>query len=351
MDKRIPQLDGIRGAAALTVVIAHYFGEVASGFEPLSVGWLGVEVFFVLSGFLIGGIILDARDQPGFWRGFFLRRAARILPVYLLTVALVIAMGATFSPWVYLTFTQNMAPAFQGMDLIFTHPLWTLAVEEQFYLLLPLVVVATPRRLLPAALMAMFIGALVFRMAVYPASPSAASLFLPARMDLLSAGVLAAWAARNLPVERMMLALRIAPIPLLFAASGVHRAFGMDAFIIYGQSLIALGVAAFLLTVSKGAPEFRGFLSSRVLGFFGTISFALYLLHQPVNYLMHTIFLGAAPDVASPLQIAVTSASVVLSVLAAWLSWVLMERPILEASRRLLNARPAKPGLAQAVVA
>ena len=345
MDKRIPQLDGIRGLAALTVVVAHYFGETASGFKPLSIGWLGVEVFFVLSGFLIGGIILDARDQPGFWRGFFLRRAARILPVYLLTVALVLAMGATFSPWVYLTFTQNMAPAFQGMDLIFTHPLWTLAVEEQFYLLLPLVIVATPRRLLPAALGAMFVGALVFRMIVYPTNPSAASLFLPARMDLLSAGVIAAWAARHLPVERLMLVLRIAPIPLLFAASGVHRVFGMDAFIIYGQSLIALGVAAFLLTVSKGAPEFRGFLSSRLLGFFGTISFALYLLHQPVNYLMHVALLGAAPDVGSMAQIAVTAASVGVSILAAWMSWVVMERPILAVSRRLLDARPAKPGL------
>jgi hypothetical protein len=80
--KRIPELDGIRGLAALAVVVAHYFGEVPHGLSALTVAWLGVDVFFVLSGFLIGSIILAQRDAPDFFRIFYLKRCARIVPVY-----------------------------------------------------------------------------------------------------------------------------------------------------------------------------------------------------------------------------------------------------------------------------
>ena len=78
---RIAELDGLRGVAALSVVVAHYLGEVPHGFSFLMLGWYGVSFFFVLSGFLMGTIILKHHAEPKFLRALYLRRAARISPV------------------------------------------------------------------------------------------------------------------------------------------------------------------------------------------------------------------------------------------------------------------------------
>lgn len=341
MTRRLLQLDGLRGLAALTVVVAHYFGETASGLENLKIGWLGVEVFFVLSGFLIGGIIFDEIGQPGFWKSFYVRRTARIVPLYLVTVAFICALGVAVSPLAYLTFTHNFAFAAQGMDAVYTHPLWTLAVEEQFYLLLPLVIAFTPKRFILPALIGLFLAAPAFRLGAYAlGQPLAANVLLFGRMDMLVAGVIAAWSLRNLDLKPHLTALRAAPIPLLFAASAINFGLGFDAFVVFGQGLIALGVAAFIAAVALGAPEFKAVLSGRVLGFFGAISYGLYLLHQPINWLVHTTVLGVEPDVATAAQIGLTCVSVGLSILAAWVSWKLFESPILSAARDYLKGRP-----------
>jgi peptidoglycan/LPS O-acetylase OafA/YrhL len=342
MATRLPQLDGIRGFAAVAVVVAHFFGEPASGLEQLQFGWLGVEVFFVLSGFLIGGIILDELGRPGFWRSFYVRRTARILPPYVAAVAFVLSLGATVSPWAYLTFTHNFVFAARGMDAYYTHPLWTLAVEEQFYLLLPLLVAITPRRALLPALIALFCAAPLFRLLVTPVNPTAASVLLFGRMDMLLAGVIGAWGLRNLDLRPHLLLLRLAPMPLLFAASAIHFLISFADFTIWGQGLIAMGVASFLVALALGAPEFRGVLSHRVSVFFGTISYSLYLVHQPLNTLLHRRLLGAEPDVGSPAQIGVTLAAMGGSVLLAWASWELVERHLLVAARRWLAAREGR---------
>ncbi len=96
--ERVVELDGLRGLAALVVVVAHYFGEVPSGISALTAGWLGVDVFFVLSGYLIGSLILENRHAPNFFSVFFLRRACRILPVYLVTISAVFLALALLGP-------------------------------------------------------------------------------------------------------------------------------------------------------------------------------------------------------------------------------------------------------------
>lgn len=350
MEQRITQLDGIRGIAALSVVIAHYFGEAPGGIHNLAFGWLGVEIFFVLSGFLIGGIILDEKDKPGFWTSFYVRRTARILPLYLLTVAFVIALGAQVSPLAYLTFTQNFVFAAQGMDAIYTHPLWTIAVEEQFYLVLPLAIVLTPKRFLLPLLVTIFASAVIYREIMVPAHNDAMML-LPGRMDLLTAGVIAAWAKRNLDLSRYMLALRCAPMVFFPATNFLVFHVSFEAFAVYGQALVGLGVASFILAVSLGAPEFKSVLSGRVLGFFGSISYGVYLLHQPINTLLHRTVLGAEASVLTPAATALTFVALGVTVLVAWVSWIVMERPILTATRRWLASTPPKAGAVPAVVA
>src|SRR5262249_31179093 len=169
----IPELDGVRGIACLTVLIAHcLYGPMALGLPPGSLGPHGilqllvggVDLFFVLSGFLIGGILLDNRDASNFFRAFWTRRIARIFPVnYLLiaTYALALAFQAHFHlpqldlwvlndplpVWTYATFTQSIPIAMQGYGgPRWVGITWSLAIEEQFYLLFPFVVYFLSRR-------------------------------------------------------------------------------------------------------------------------------------------------------------------------------------------------------------
>src|SRR5882672_11423735 len=176
--RRIPELDGLRGLAILLVLIWHfgcgtisavghrwlfYLGDAGSLF------WSGVDLFFVLSGFLIGGILLDARNSPNYFKAFYARRVCRIIPIYAVVVGafyLCMATGVPgriaesewlfgpTAPWsAYATFTQNIGYATGGPDVAnWFRPTWSLAVEEQFYLILPAVVWFVSRRRLPYVL-------------------------------------------------------------------------------------------------------------------------------------------------------------------------------------------------------
>jgi peptidoglycan/LPS O-acetylase OafA/YrhL len=161
---RIPELDGIRGTAIALVLFHHLFifplvpGSFLSRFViPLRLSWTGVDLFFVLSGFLIGGILLDARKAPNYFQVFYSRRFFRILPIYAAMLLIIPALamvagvlhlenyrwlGGNPLPWYsYWTFTQNFWMARTNvsglMILVIT---WSLAIEEQFYLTLPVLI-------------------------------------------------------------------------------------------------------------------------------------------------------------------------------------------------------------------
>lgn len=348
--KRILALDGLRGLAAVTVVIAHYFGEVPGGVERLQQGWLGVEVFFVLSGFLIGSIILRDADKPGFYASFYLKRTVRILPVYFITLAAVFAAWMVFggaawfdapqSPGVYLIFGQNIVSAISGVpDTEWLRPAWTLAVEEQFYVLLPLLICFCPKRALPYVLALLWASATGFRVAFE--GTLAGLLLLPARIDLFIAGVGAAWALTRFDLSRYVDVFRVATIPLLICGPVIHVIGGLEAFMIYGQGILALGIASFILATALGAPDGKALLTSPALLFFGQISYALYLFHQPLNHLLHGVVLGARPALHSPEQVFVTVLAAGCSVGAAWLSWLYVEAPLLDWAKRFTPARKA----------
>lgn len=180
--KRILELDGLRGVAIFLVIVCHYVGMTPVGRRHslaariagvLGLGSIGVDLFFILSGFLIGGILLSSRSSPRYYKTFYLRRFFRIIPIYyvwliLLGLAMLAARvwnmwgGADFrivTPyWAYFIFLQNY---FQGSTLLQTFwlsPLWSLAVEEQFYLLAPPAV----RSLSPSVLVKLLSGVLIF---------------------------------------------------------------------------------------------------------------------------------------------------------------------------------------------
>jgi peptidoglycan/LPS O-acetylase OafA/YrhL len=353
-DGRVVALDGLRGLAALLVVAAHYLGEVPSGLQALALGWLGVDLFFVLSGFLIGSIVLEARGRPGFARVFYLRRAARILPVYLVVVALTLAGLGALGPrpwtdpalpaWTYLTFTQNIVMAGSGIEgSAWLLPTWTLAVEQQFYLLLPLLVCFAPARALPWLVGGGIAGAILFRAAAAGWGPLPGFVLLPARADLLLFGVGAA-VLRHRGIALPMTALRAAPLAAALALLAVAATdVGGERFKLLGPTLAGFGSAAFILGVVAGAPEAQRYRGP-AWRFFGTISYGLYLVHQPVAGLLHGLLLGARPDVGSAAAAAVTAAAFALSVLLAALSWRFLEAPLIRAARaRPYGARAEAP--------
>jgi peptidoglycan/LPS O-acetylase OafA/YrhL len=149
---RVPEIDGLRGVAILLVIAFHYLepvhrtaeGWLRDALAPSRMGWIGVNLFFVLSGYLIGSILMANRDSPTFFSAFYIRRFCRILPLYLVVVAGCYAVHHLFvrTPgpplYQYLTFTQNFWMAAKGQFGIGLLAItWSLAVEEQFYALLP----------------------------------------------------------------------------------------------------------------------------------------------------------------------------------------------------------------------
>jgi peptidoglycan/LPS O-acetylase OafA/YrhL len=182
MSDRSAPLDALRGLAISMVIARHYFGFM--------LGMFGVDLFFVLSGFLIGGILLDSREQPGYFSCFYGRRAFRILPLYWLLLVI-----APPTHWGYYLFLTQAVPWLQ-----FGYPkyeptfvTWTLAIEEQFYLILQMLIYWLPRRWLIRVLWGGVLLAPVWRWLFHAYLPDLSWEFLlPGRLDELFGGVLLA---------------------------------------------------------------------------------------------------------------------------------------------------------------
>ena len=353
---RIPELDGARGMAALAVVVAHYFGEVEHGLRALTYGWLGVNLFFVLSGFLIGSIILERKDCPNFFSVFYIRRTFRIFPVYFATLAVTLGFvslhGAT--SWTgeplpvlsYLTFTQNFMMVLHGnYGALWLVPTWTLAVEEQFYLIIPLIISLLPIRwLLPAILGGITLGCATRALLYWMNGEIAGQVLLFSRADILLCGVLAAYIHRRYAVNEMV--LRLIPLAavtgaLITAIQSRITGSGNLLFVI-GPLLMATLFAAYVLLAARGWKTFR-FFRSPFWQMFGTISYGLYLIHQPVAGVMHGLILDARPDIATARQIIVTFAALFTAIGLAWASWRLMEAPLLGMGRAWARYSDGKP--------
>jgi peptidoglycan/LPS O-acetylase OafA/YrhL len=338
---RIAELDGLRGLAAVLVVIAHYFGEVRHSLPGLALGSEGVDLFFVLSGFLIGSIILERKNSPNFLRVFYCRRALRIIPIYLLTLSFVLLFLAINqpAPWIdaplpalsYMTFTQNIVMVATGD--YGTHclvPTWTLAVEEQFYLVIPLLVMSLPSRyLLAATLGGIAMGCGVRSMFYWAEWVAGGQVLLVSRCDILLCGVLVAYIHyRRIVVDEMTLRLIALAAALGFLLGSVLYALTDSSLhLMFGPLLVAALFAAYVLLAVRGW-EFLRPLRSAGWRFFGSISYGLYLVHQPVAGAMHGLILGGKPDIGSLPQLTVTIAALIASIGIAWTSWNFIEAPL-----------------------
>jgi peptidoglycan/LPS O-acetylase OafA/YrhL len=312
--KRLPSLDGVRGIAILSVFMYHYAGGLGrnTGSAALhalgwftGLGWSGVDLFFVLSGFLITGILVDTQRDPGYYRTFYIRRVLRIFPIYylflLICAILAIVFGlhlglAHLSFLVYLGYPAALIwPAIvQVTPAVAVTHLWSLSVEEQFYMLWPFMIARfkTPERILRGCFVIIILSlgyrALIWIPGGLPDSWAYASL--PGRMDSLAFGAVAAVLVRG-PLQR-----RVAQwAPLICAAGiisfiiicGVRRAVTHSDPLVLTLGLTALGLGnSGLVILAASGGRLASMLSLRVLRIFGKYSYGLYLYHFPLSVLL-----------------------------------------------------------------
>ncbi|MCB1185196.1 acyltransferase, partial [bacterium] len=354
---RIRELDGLRGVAILLVIGFHYLHVQAQpGAAPGLVqagalfrwGWGGVDLFFVLSGFLITGILLDHRDGARYWRPFYLRRACRIVPLYFLVIALFVALapwGRAALPWLfadarplwsYLTFTQNLLMHDAGFGANWLGVTWSLAIEEQFYLVVPLLVRVLPRRALTAVFVVGIVAAPGLRLLV---GNLGAYVFPFTRGDAILAGGLLALLVRT-PGAWAWVRARAGGLAWLFVpalAAGVvlwrknagvgdpwlHAVFA-------GAALVAVA-----LPLALPAGLLHRVLRHRVLVWWGLRSYAVYLLHQPVAGLLHGLLRGEPVPVFHGWEgSGVTLLALAVTALLAEISYRFFEGPLLAWGRR-----------------
>jgi len=364
---RIPALDGLRGIAILLVLIVHTISDFSFVHHPAlnwlvrltRLSWSGVDLFFVLSGFLIGGILLDERSSPTYFKTFYLRRACRILPLHflVLTLAWLIfeagqlgwlrgAAATLFNGkipwWSFFTFTQNISMAVAGRyagSRLGLAPTWSLAVEEQFYLTLPLVVRYAPKRRLVQIVVASIAVAALLRFLValyFPNQMFATYLLTPCRADALGFGVLAAVLVREPKAWSYLREHRA----WLYGAAGILftvfllidlSSFESFSTTLYGveYSIFAAFYASLLLIAITGTDWFvRGIFCNQALMKLGVIAYGTYLLHR-FTIRASQMWMGSVWTSQSFAFFAgATFLGVAAAILLAQISWTWFEKPM-----------------------
>ena len=292
----MPELDSVRGIAITGVLLLHAFYWQYSSFQfsglprlfmlATAPGWLGVNLFFVLSGFLITGILLDSKEKPQYFRRFYIRRALRILPAYYLLLILLAVLHSSSWSFIGLSFVYlaNVTGLF-GVPADYG-PLWSLAVEEHYYIFWPAIVYKLTRRHLAIVtvgicLLIPVLRAVFFHLG-YTAGLGWYTWFVA---DGLATGSLLAIFLRTSASRKMVVVVSGTLLVAGFILSIVGRPFGiLTRERVLGaalqQTVIDIVFAGFLLLVLLlGTSAHRRYVNNSVLRFLGYISYGLYLIH------------------------------------------------------------------------
>lgn len=336
--KHIPTLDGVRGLAILLVLIFHLYKYI----YITNIGWIGVDLFFVLSGFLITGILLNAKATPNFFLNFISRRALRIFPLYYLFLFLFfIVLPLLKHPvqvdnydylydnqiWFW-TYTQNWLGAFSNEWIngsIISH-FWSLAIEEQFYLFWPLIIYFNSKKSIVKMSLVIIIMSVVLRniFIFFEYSWVTSYIFTLSRLDNLSIGALCAVLIREkdfinilnrYTIYIMMISSSIIIFILIYTR---NLSMSNIYFLSFGYTILAILFACIILfSLSDHRFNFlKKVFNTSIMVFLGKYSYGLYVYHIPVFMLLY-------PKLKSSLKF-LTSLEIISDLIASTLIFILV---------------------------
>jgi peptidoglycan/LPS O-acetylase OafA/YrhL len=337
------QLDGVRAVAVALVFVNHLW------LPQTLLGQLGVRLFFVLSGFLITSILLEARARSAPLSGalttFYARRALRIFPLYYVALAVLVLVDAPevrrYLPWHALYGTNLLIARTGEFTNHSTDHFWSLAVEEQFYFVWPFVILLVPRRLLRPTLVSLIAGGVLFRVGgrlIFDWGFTPTLVLLFGCVDALGLGALLALEGDAIRDKVSRIGMIFCPVlALVLVAQAAGQ--GTKLTYVFFEFSAAACSAALVRGAVRGFPGVVGrWLTHPAVAYTGTISYGLYVWHMPIRALVTQNPFGV----------------IVLSVAAATFTWYAFERPLSGLKRyftydqataargmRLVEGRPA----------
>lgn len=351
-----PALDGLRGFAILGVLLQHNFS-----FLPVpKFGWVGVDLFFVLSGFLITEILLKTKEQKSFLPNFYLRRVLRIFPLYYGSLIIFFSFAPLISEfkdqytyyssnqgmlWMHLQNWLYIAKPKLDNHTVFSH-LWSLSVEEQFYLVWPLIILACNKtKKLAAIIFIALFGSILFRFATWLYLGNGDPNFLlqyMTRIDGLCVGsLIAIWRTSSANAVRgKVVGLGVTFVSLHAAAFILSKTIfpSLPHFTIFGYSTIAVAFGILLNYLVEKRTSLTKFLfeNSPIKGL-GKISYGVYIYHWPIFVLFKIFVADRILKLGVSQNIVISIAATTLAILVSIASYNLFEKKIL-ALREVLAA-------------
>jgi peptidoglycan/LPS O-acetylase OafA/YrhL len=349
MGERILQLNGMRALAIGLVLVTHFWmypdGQTLLN-RLAAAGWLGVQLSFVLSGFLITKLLWRARAEPRYYLNFYARRSLRIFPLYYLLLTLVFFGLAFFvtipqtlddTSWMYWLYLSNFAIASDGWELFLTDVTWSLAVEEQFYLVWPLLIRYFSRSGMVRFCVAVILLAPLARTILWsPDHWMWVHMMMPLRADAFAVGALIAL----IPPERLQPHAR--RVFLLFGGTALVLVLSGN---FSRASMFASTLGYSLIAIAAGAGLLLG-MQSRIFAWppfvrMGTVSYGIYLLHplclMVTSTLLASAGFGARDLTGSILQVVLTAAA---AIAAGAASYYLFESRVMKLKRYFERSPP-----------
>jgi len=359
----IQELDGLRAIGIIVIIFAHMWPYPRHGAAKLwELSWVLMDMFFVLSGFLIAGILLDSRSRSDYYRSFYTRRALRILPVYYLLITIltcatfihgtgylygeITALHKWGSSWWYFVYLGNVPTAITGKGPIAARgsfgPLWSLQIEEQFYLLFPLLVYRLKLRTLACTLIGLACFSTLLRIVLYclyPANTLVQYVLLPCRMEGLALGALIAIRFRMGPWDLSKKKLTFMAIASMAITCVCGAWSGYDFTTPFNRTigfLISPIACAYVVLWLIRFRASRLTTCMRLTPFYhlSKISYGAYLFHVPVAVVLVAISapLGAGALGHGYLKVVTVF---ILTVILASFSWHFFESPLVGLKERL----------------
>lgn len=356
MKKRIPELDGLRGIAILLVVSFHYLNNQLIQSENLwgraiaritSFGWVGVDLFFVLSGFLIGNILIRTRDSERYFSTFYIRRFLRIVPNYYLLLVIFLIIGAipyfttnyfltgnnVIPSWSYFAMLHNLFMAnLKNLGNDALSVTWSIGIEEQFYLIFPFLLFFVKKKWMPVVLVLIIIAAPLFRIQYEHWIPPYVLLFC--RMDALAFGMLAAYfyESGQVPIltqkfKRIVIAILIISLLICLILFVKYNDLG-----IWRNTLLSIIFCiSIIFSLAERPSWYRTFLRNGMLRWIGTISYSLYLFHYLILGLFYH-FAGRKDGIGiyALTDILISAGALFFSLFFAWLVYQKLENPMVK---------------------